>query len=285
MSFLKMVSDRIGGIVSIRKISRDMQRYSSVKKVSYELNKFSSVAANPDWVFAAYRDGDYERALLMCEGLPHHSQDYFYLKGIVLNKMGKLEESERLLRAGIEAVCEDEKRLILIYDTLGWALVEQRRFEDAVLLFEESIRFGEERSAGHRAIAWVLLLSGVDPAKALSKAQVAARIAFSDSVANQDPAKMDLCDAVSTLAWAAAVNSKDEWEVGKLERETSALCDPRNMPALALMHYNMGRAFSELGNVQKGASHLEKSLAADPDGDWGRRAKAELAKLLEEAKV
>ena len=274
----------MGEIASIRKMSQNIQGHGTVKKVSHKLNKFSSVASNPSWVFAAYRDGDYDRALLMCEGLPPNSQDYFYLKGIVLNKLGQLEESERLLRAGIEAVCEDEKQLILIYDTLGWALMDQRRFEDAVAVFEDSIRFGEERSAGHRAIAWALLMSGADPAKALSKAQVAARIAFSDSVANPDPEKMDLCDAVSTLAWAVGVNSKDEWEIGKLERETSALCDPRNRPALALMHFNMGRAFLELGKVQKYTSHFEKSAASDPEGNWGRLAKAELAEI-EQAKV
>ena len=237
------------------------------------------MGAGADSVLHAFQEGDYKLALTRCEALGKNSQRYFHLKGILLYKVGRLEESERLLREGILVECKAPKDLSLIHEALGTTLIDLGRLDEAIISFEQSLRKGPERSARHRAVAGAWLTAGGEPAKALANAQVAARIAYSDSVADPDPEKMDLCEAVSTLAWAVAVNAKDEWEIGKLDRETSALCNAKNKPAAALMHYCMGRAFSELGKTKPCSDHFTKAAAAEPQGNYGRLATTALEEI------
>lgn len=251
---------------------------SFFKMVSESFARFSPGGAGSDPVLSAYREGDYPLALKKCESLGKNSQRRFHFKGMLLYKVGRLEDSERLLRQGL-AECTDKKDLSLIHEALGTTLVDLGRLDEAIISFENSLRQGPERSARHRALAAAWLTAGGEPAKALSNAQVAARIAYSDSVADPDPERMDLCEAVSTLAWAVAVNAKDEWEIGKLDRETSALCNEKDKPASALMHYSLGRAYSELGKTQPSSEHFTKAAAAEPQGNFGRLAKAALEQI------
>lgn len=237
------------------------------------------MGAGDDSVLHAFHEGDYKLALKRCEALGKNSQRYFHLRGILLYKVGRLEESERLLREGILVECKAPRDLSLIHEALGTTLIDLGRLDEAIISFEQSLRKGPERSARHRAVAGAWLTAGVEPAKALANAQVAARIAYSDSVSDPDPEKMDLCEAVSTLAWAVAVNAKDEWEIGKLDRETSALCNAKNKPAAALMHYCMGRAYSELGKTKPASDHFTQAAAAEPQGNYGRLATAALEEI------
>ena len=252
---------------------------SFFKLVSDNFTRFSQGGAGADGVLHAFRQGDYKLALKRCESFDRKSQSYFHLKGMLLYKVGRLEDSEQLLRQGVAIECKDQKDLSLIHEALGTTLVDLGRLNEAIVSFEQSLRKGPERSARHRAIAGAWLTAGGEPGKALANAQVAARIAYSDSVADPDPEKMDLCEAVSTLAWAVAVNTKDEWEIGKLDRETSALCNAKNKPATALMHYCMGRAYSELGKAKPGSDHFIKAAAAEPQGNYGRLATAALEEI------
>lgn len=251
---------------------------SFFKIVSKTFARFSAGGGGSDPVLSAYREGDYQLALKKCESLGKNSQRHFHFKGMLLYKVGRLEDSERLLRQGLVG-CTDKKELSLIQEALGTTLVDLGRLDEAIVSFEQSLRQGPERSARHRAVAAAWLAAGGAPAKALSNAQVAARIAYSDSVADPDPEKMDLCEAVSTLAWAVAVNAKDEWEIGKLDRETSALCNEKDKPASALMHYCMGRAYSELGKTKPSNEHFAKAAAAEPQGNFGRLAKTALEEI------
>ena len=252
---------------------------SLFKMVSDGLNRFSQMSAGADGVLHAFHDGDYKLALKKCDTISKNSQQYFYMKGMLLYKVGMLEQSEDLLRQGILIECKAPKDLSLLHQSLGTTLIDLGRLDEAILSFEQSLRKGPERSARHRAVAGGWLIAGGEPAKALSNAQVAARIAYSDSVADPDPEKMDLCEAVSTLAWAVAVNAKDEWEIGKLDRETSALYNAKNKPATALMHYCMGRAYTELGKTKPGTEHFTKAAEAEPQGNYGRLAKAALEEI------
>ena len=250
---------------------------SFLKMVSNGFARFSQVEG--DSVLTAYREGNYQLALKKCDALGKNTPRYFHFKGMLLHKVDRLEESEKMLRQGVAIECKDQKALSLIHEALGTTLVDLGRLNEAIVSFEQSLRKGPERSARHRAIAGAWLTAGGEPAKALANAQVAARIAYSDSVADPDPEKMDLCEAVSTLAWAVAVNTKDEWEIGKLDRETSALCNAKNKPATALMHYCMGRAYSELGKTKPVSEHFTKAAAAEPQGNYGRLATAALEEI------
>ena len=261
---------------------------SFFKSVTASFSKLSSASANiipvgllpssADSVLTSYRAGEYQAALRQCEGLSK-GQSYFHIKGQLLYKMGKLVESEKTLRQGLAETKQSDKHVSQLHEALGSTLADLDRLNEAVTSFEQALRCGPERSGRHRSMAEAWLSVGANPALALARAQVAARIAYSDANEDPDPEKMDLCEAVATLAWAVATNSQDVWEVEKLDRETSALCNPKNKPAAALVHYSIGRAYLELDKHQESMIHFEKAVCAEPQGNFGRLSKLVLLEI------
>ena len=255
---------------------------ASFKNLSAEsMSSSRSGGGSPQSVWEAYRAGDYQLALKKADSLARNTVDYHFLRGTMLYKLGSLEESITMLDQAATISGDDDRQLAKIYHALGLALRDKQMTEEAVLCLEEATKHHVHQGCHFRSMCTTLLMGGLRRAEALAKVQMAIRLDNGAQVSCPDSTDMNLCESVAVLAWATAANSKDEWEVGKLDREASALCDRMNKPVVAMVHYSFGRAYQELGKLNQSVPHFEKCAEAEPQGNYGRLAKAALESSTE----
>jgi hypothetical protein len=59
--------------------------------------------------------------------------------------------------------------------------------------------------------------------------------------------------------------------------EAFALCGTKTKPILAQLHYHAGRTHSALKNAEKSRAHFRQATEIDPQGIFGRLARAMLS--------
>lgn len=266
-----------GQLVSIfQKVTSSFKTMSTGDKLRNGFDSMSSSlgpSSSVDSVMLAFRMGDYQAALKRADGLPKASHDYLFYRGSVLHKLGKLDEA--LLSLDRAAIMEglNKKQMAQNYLGLGLVLRDKGMTDEAVLCFEESLKHQPDHGSFYRAMSTAWLLGGVRPADAVQKAQFSVNLENRLQVSSPDSLDMSLCESVSVLAWAHAANTKDEWEVGKLEREAKALLDVTNKPAAGLVYFSFGKAYLALGKLALSAESFEKAAKAEPQGNFGRWSK------------
>ena len=264
----------LGQLVSLfQKVTSSFKTMSTGDKLRNGFESMSSSlgpSSSADTVMLAFRMGDYEAALKRAEGLPKTSHDYLLYRGLVLHKLGKLDEA--LMSLDRAAIMEglNKKQMAQNYLGLGLVLRDKGMTEEAVLCFEESLKHQPDHGSFYRAMSTALLLGGIRPADAVQKAQVSVNLENRLQVSSPDSLDMSLCESVSVLAWAHAANTKDEWEVGKLEREAKALLDVTNKPAAGMVYFSFGKAYLALDKLAQSAENFEKAARLEPQGNYGR---------------
>jgi tetratricopeptide (TPR) repeat protein len=176
----------------------------------------------------------------------------------------------------------DWHKMALYKDALGQALVEQQRYDEAIVCFERGIPDWPEHGGCHRGIAATLLRQGGRATEAFGWARVAVNL---DEVHSKGIVRVhdlhlgearvwDLGKSLAILAWAEAVSAGDAAEVERLLARAFTLCPETVVPVRAQVHYYAGRAYSALGKAEDSASQFERAASLDPNGNFGRLGKA-----------
>jgi tetratricopeptide (TPR) repeat protein len=231
-------------------------------------------------VLGAYRKGDYAGALQAAESLkgnPDRAAAYFFFSGMMVMNLGRLQEAEQFLRRHL-TLATDEKRTALAYSSLGQLLLEMQRYDEAVECFQTSLRHWPDRGSAHRDLAEACLRRGGHTADAVQWARLAVKEDRSRDDSGSSPEAQEvyntnLAEDLATLAWAVAEDSRDRAEVDRLVGEAVTLLGPATSPA-AQVHCHSGRAYLALGNSRKSEHHFEEAARIDPNGLWGRTARA-----------
>lgn len=242
------------------------------KRPTPELRSTSAVEA----VVEAYRRGDYATALTEAEGLKDGTRktpEYCFFRGKMLFELGQLSEAEASLRDAL-ALERDERRMALSNEALGFALMEQERYDDAIDCFEGCIRVWPDRGCGHRAVAEAWLRAGGRTGEAVYRARRALEIQRKAPKLSDEIHNVKLSAALATLAWAVAADSADAAQVERLVEEAVPLLADEPKPMLAQVHFHAGWAYSILGEAEKSAYHFAQAMSVDPHGNFGRLARA-----------
>jgi tetratricopeptide (TPR) repeat protein len=229
-----------------------------------------------DAQLAAYRSGDYEGQLRAIEGLKGTSfmrPGYLFLRGSALHQLGQLDEAAESIRESL-AMETDPHKKALCEDELGLVLLEQKRYADAIACFERAISDWPHRGRAHRAMAIALLRQGEESAVALSWARTAVQIDEAAEAVTPEGHDLNLAEALATLAWVISVDSADAAEVDRLLARAFTLCPETSRPVRANLHYHAGLACAALGKAEESAGHFERAVSVDPNGNFGRLAKA-----------
>lgn len=247
----------IGGHKGIRAITRAFGTSNAMKAV-----------------MAAYRNGDYATALQKTEALRNGQEktgEYCFLRGGMLRHLGRLEESEAILREAIP-LHDDPRQKALVYNTLASVLMDQKRFPEAVAFYENAGRAWPDRGSSLCGIAETWLRQGREFPEALECARQAVEIDQRATGMPKEALDKRLGEDFAVLAWALAANSGDAGEVESLLAKVFPLCGTKTKPILAQIHYHAGKAYETLKMSEKAREHFHQAVEVDPQGVFGRLA-------------
>lgn len=232
-------------------------------------------------VMEPHRRGDYESALQACEGLEVRgkvTRPYCFFRGTNLSHLGRLEEAEVWLRRNIAMHQKDwyKRDLAIGFTALGEAMLQAGRYDDAQQSFEASLTHFPQRGSDYRCMAELCLLRRDNPVEPLRLAKLAIEHDQVDLSLSLEGRRTIVGEAQATLAWATATGTHNPSEVARLVAEAVDSVGERYVPATALVRYQSGRAYAELGDFQASTQHYEEAARLDPQGNWGRAARAAL---------
>jgi tetratricopeptide (TPR) repeat protein len=229
----------------------------------------------------AYRRGDYEEALRRSEGLKllgEVTAAYCFHRGANLGHLGRLDEAEVWLRRNIGMHEEDGRTQLqaIGFTALGQLMLQAARYQEAEECFEKSIALWPDRGNGYRYMAELCLLRGDASTDALRWAERAVSCEKASTESSAEILKWNLGEQLATLAWATAVASHDTTAVALLAGEAVASVEGGGTESTAQVEYQLGCAFTQLGDQQTAAQHYGEAARVDPNGHWGRVGKAAL---------
>jgi tetratricopeptide (TPR) repeat protein len=160
--------------------------------------------------------------------------------------------------------------------------LEQQRYNEAIACFESGIPYWPQRGGCHRGIAATFLRQGGRTAEALGRARLAVEMDEAHKTVAPGVHDLDLGEAhawdlghsLATMAWAEALNSGDAAAVEYLLAKAFTFCPKAAVPVRAHVYYHAGRAYSALGKTEESVSQFERAASLDPNGNYGRLAKA-----------
>jgi len=237
-------------------------------------------------VMEAHRRGDYAAELERAEGFragTEITEQYCFFRGAALANLGRDEEAERWLRRHVTM------RMLQKEKALGWAvlgdlLVRQRRFHEAMECFQTCLQLWPERPSSRRNIAEWHLRCGDDAGEAVRWAREAVerqRSGRPRSDGARRVHRLNLGEALATLAWAVSVVSGDRKEVDRLIVEAEKLVNCGSVQSAAQVHCQAGHAYTALGDVENGMWHFEEAARIDRQGRWGREARGMTFSMIE----
>jgi tetratricopeptide (TPR) repeat protein len=227
-------------------------------------------------VLGAYGRGDYEGALKAAEALKtigNSDLKYYFFRGTMQMQLGRYEEAEDLLRRS--AIQEtDHKQAAVSYCELGSLLCHLSRYDEALEYFHAALAAWPDRASTNRHLAEAWLRKGERSAEAVTRATRAVECERKGALfSNNDTQAINLAENLATLAWAVAVDSRDQGEVIRLASEAQTAVGNDIVPAKSQVEYHLGRAYQALGLRQRASQHYQNAASIDPHGMWGRAAK------------
>jgi len=230
-----------------------------------------------DSVLIPFRAGDYESALQAAEAIntaDGESHEYCFYRGTILMYLSRFEESEKWLRK-LTAIRQSDNKLSAIgWSTFGALFLAQRRLDEAMECFRKAYNIWPERGSADRDIAEVWLCRGDSPSEALKHATLAVEKDRTRDHGSKEVHDLNLSENLATLAWATAVVSHDQEQVDRLVSEAADLVRGGSVQTVAQVHYHCGQAYAALNNFLKSEQHFEEASRVDPNGLWGRTARA-----------
>ena len=229
-------------------------------------------------VDASYRAGDYRTALRQAEELKDgfsKTPEYCFFRGMMLHQLGDFPEAEASLREG-RTLETEARRQALASNVLGTVLMDMGRYPEALTCFENSIRDWPDRGTGHRELAEVALRQGRDLPEALQQARRAVEIDRASPALSPETHNLRVGEDLALFAWAVAANSPDAPQVESLLAEAFPLCAGSAKMIQAQQHFYAGQAYAALKMTEKSAYHFSEASRVDPQGQFGRLARAAL---------
>lgn len=226
------------------------------------------------WVFGALRRADYAAALRRVERLRRlqpGSAATGFLQGTVLLFAGRHAEAELCLReclarGQLDAVVSQAVAL----EKLGWALVEQGRYAEAIRIFEASLGLKAGRGGPYHGLAEVYLRQGIEPERALELAGRAleyGRQRFGVRAVD----RYVVGEMWANQAWALAMLGRHAEAEQALEQAFTR-ADRGFKPALAGLYYRAGQVTRLRGAGESAADRFRRACQVDPLGSYGQLA-------------
>ena len=224
-------------------------------------------------VMAAHRQGDYEGALRHADALePLDVAVYHFFRGEALLHLGRLAEAETHLSKSA-SLPQPEGLRAIAYSTLGQVLVELQRSDEAMQCFEKSMKCAPNRGATDRGLA-ELMLRGGDSAEGMKWARRAVEKTRASTM-SAEVRDLNLGEALAVFAWATAAASADRNAVDRAAEEAVSLVQHRDScSSRAQVHFHLGTAYKTLEDSAAAKRQFEAAAAIDPNGHWGRAARA-----------
>jgi tetratricopeptide (TPR) repeat protein len=244
-----------------------------------------------------YRDGDFEGALTAADTIVGvgGEVEHLYIRGGILRQLGRLTEAETALVRCIElseqseykvygrsirgGIAQMESRIRLTSDAqeaLGSVYASQRRYEEALKAFDDSLRDCPGRSALHRDVAEVWMRRG-NAVEALRWATLSVDVSREEAFASEEIRDMTRAENLATLAWAMAASQTGIDQIEDLIAEAAKLASQQPVTVFAQVHLNIGLAYEGLGDLERSREHLSLSSQRDVQGISGRVARETLA--------
>ena len=234
-------------------------------------------------VQSSYRAGEYQTALQQSEALKRGSSktpESCFFRGTMLHQLGKFAEAEASLREGLPLESEPHRQA-LVSNTLGVVLMDMERYPETIVAFEEAIRMWPDRGTGHREVAEVWLRQGSESGEALQRARRALEIDRASQAPSAETHNLRIAEDASLLAWAIAANSGEVREVEALLAEAFPLIANAPKAIQAQVRFYAGKAYAALNMQEKSASQFSEASKVDPQGQFGRMARAILTKTAQ----
>ncbi len=241
---------------------------------------------------APYRKGDFDAALKAAEGLQSNARAYCFFRGAIQMHLGDLNQAETLLQQSIQlsekatrvlqsrglgassALKKQIRLTALSRSSLGELYLDRGRYNEALRCFEQGLQDWPGRGGFHRGIAETWLRRGDDPNEALKWAKQAVDEERASKEYSQEVRDTNLGEALATLAWAVAAESRDQIEVNRLVEEAESKVGTRLVSSSAMVQYLSGRAYEALGDTSRSVQHFTEASRIDRRGRWGRAARA-----------
>jgi hypothetical protein len=237
----------------------------------------------PAWTLKRILDrGDYETALSRVEratkGQSRPTQLFF--QGTILMLAGRYEEGEQALRAGLVAgrgIVAPEQQSVAL-ENLGWALIAQGRYDEAIRALETAIQLRPGGSDSYAVLAEAYLFQGIEPEKALTLARQAVRNKRRRFLWGLLVDRYVYANAWADQAWAHALLGRYE-EADKALAHAFRVAEKGFRPAFAGVHYRAGCIKQLMGDREAALSHHRAAAELDPLGHYGRLAAQSLHEL------
>lgn len=212
------------------------------------------------------RMGDYDGALRWARwmSLGYPSARILCEQALTLCQAGRLAEAERYCRRGLARSREDSgaihRRLLGV---LRFALLDAGRYDEAERSFISAIRAGDQSGCGQSGLAEILLVQGVEPAKALGYATQAVDLSRHRAAGFAHWAHF------ANQAWALAL-------LGRAEEAREALAQAINQSAPtasgnAERRWRIGMTLLAMQRTGEACTHFQLGKNADPRGKYGHR--------------
>jgi tetratricopeptide (TPR) repeat protein len=221
-----------------------------------------------DIMMNAFMKGDYQTAAL-------HAADLLF-RGAMVMQLGQFQIARQLFQHVMDKSAEP-KASALANSHMGQLLMEEGQHDRAMQYLRTAQILWQERGATDRQLAELWLRRGANYAEALRLARSAAKKDRAGEGLSPDTNNAILCENLATLAWAVAVESRDDGEVDQLLREAVSLSGANPVCSASQMHLHFGHAYAALGNMAKTMNHYEQAAQVDPNGLSGRAAAQLLA--------
>ncbi len=227
-----------------------------------------------EYVRRPLRRLDYARALARALRVEKRIGSSTY-KSIVLLYMGRPEDAEVAIRQSLSRV----RRSLLFADSfLGWleenrgyALVEQKRYDEAVTAFQNGLVFNPKDSDRLTALAEVYLRQGSEPQRALDLTDRSLKHKHR-GIVNRYFMRNSVGELRANHAWALAMAGRYAEAHETLEQAFREY-DKSSKLSAASLYWRAGHVMWLRGDERAAREHWTRALGIDPIGNYGRLAR------------
>jgi tetratricopeptide (TPR) repeat protein len=230
------------------------------------------------WVFhGPLQRGDYEGALRRVDLLLRWRPQNIYfksLRGILLLLAVRSGEAETMMRELLANPHTNGMSVATSATNLGYALLGQKRYDEALLFLEAGVRIQPEYGSLYSGVASYYSRQKIEAQRDLELRNRALEL-------TARPKKLRGIDSymwaslLSGLAVAAA-QAGDDARANAALNQAFQDCDRRFLPAVAAVHCDAGLVAQAQGFAADAESHFAHAIELDPNGHAGHTARQAL---------
>jgi len=152
--------------------------------------------------------------------------------------------------------------------------MDAKRYDEALREFAMAIQLWPAHGGTHRNMAEAWLRRGIHSSEALDLARVAVNQERSISPLSAEVHRVNLSEALATLAWALAAANNDRAGVDENARQALKLAGNTSVPTFARVRFYAGNAYAAVGDRETSLRLFDEAAQRDVHGRWGRAARA-----------